>query len=200
MGQAQGTGVPTPPKDSPIGTTWSNTCYRGQMRSSVLDDAFAHDVWATLRLIDACLALNPEQLGTAVPGTYGSILETLRHLVGSDSGYLFDLTEDRTHLVEEDRMDLRELRTAMEGHGAAWSGLLGQNLDPDATVHEVDEDDGYERDATIGIRLAQALHHGTDHRSQICTALTALGVEPPGIDVWNFGLQAGRVVEVLPKS
>ena len=112
----------------------------------------------------------------------------------------FDLTEDRTHLIEEGRMDLRELRAAMEGHGAAWSGLLDQNLDPDATVHEVDEDDGYERDATIGIRLAQALHHGTDHRSQICTALTALGVEPPGIDVWNFGLQAGRVVEVLPKS
>jgi uncharacterized damage-inducible protein DinB len=44
------------------------------------------------------------------------------------------------------------------------------------------------------------LHHGTDHRSQICTALTALGVEPPGIDAWAYGLQAGRVVEVLPTS
>ena len=38
----------------------------------------------------------------------------------------------------------------------------------------------------MGIRLAQALHHGTDHRSQICTALTTLGVEPPEIDVWAF--------------
>jgi uncharacterized damage-inducible protein DinB len=67
-------------------------------------------------------------------------------------------------------------------------------------VKEIDDDDGFERDATTGIRLAQALHHGTDHRSQICTALTALGVEPPGIDAWTYGLQAGRVVEVLPTS
>jgi len=52
----------------------------------------------------------------------------------------------------------------------------------------------------LGIRLAQALHHGTDHRSQICTALTALGVDPPGIDVWNFGVQAGRIIETLPTT
>jgi uncharacterized damage-inducible protein DinB len=52
----------------------------------------------------------------------------------------------------------------------------------------------------MGIRLAQALHHGTDHRSQICTALTTLGVEPPSIDVWDFGERDGRVVEIPPPS
>jgi len=51
----------------------------------LLTDAFEHHVWATLRLVDACLPLSPEQLGTAAPGTYGSILDTMRHLVGSDS-------------------------------------------------------------------------------------------------------------------
>jgi uncharacterized damage-inducible protein DinB len=45
------------------------------------------------------------------------------------------------------------------------------------------------------VRLAQALHHGTDHRSQICSSLTSLGVEPPGIDVWEYGFANGRVVE-----
>ena len=170
------------------------------MSRSLLEDAFAHHVWATIRLVDACLPLSPEQLGTAVPGTYGSILETVRHLVGSDSWYLSDITGDRTRRIDEGRMDLAELRAAMEGDGAAWSAFLAKNLDPDAVLKEIDEDDGFERDATIGIRLAQALHHGADHRSQICTALTTLGVEPPGIDVWNYGLQAGRVVEVLPTS
>ena len=58
------------------------------MSSSSLDDAFAHHVWATLRLMDTCLALGPEQLETAVPGTYGSILDTQRHLVGADASYL----------------------------------------------------------------------------------------------------------------
>jgi uncharacterized damage-inducible protein DinB len=168
------------------------------MSGSSLDDAFAHHVWATMRLIDTCLPLSPEQLETAVPGTYGSILETMRHLVLGDSDYLSILTGDRAHLVDADGMDMPQLRVAMENNGVLWSGLLARDLDPDAMVHEVDEDDGYERDATVGVRLAQALHHGTDHRSQICTALTALGVDPPGIDVWNYGLQAGRIVETLP--
>jgi uncharacterized damage-inducible protein DinB len=61
------------------------------MGRSVLEDAFAYHVWATLRLADACLSLGPEQLDTAVPGTYGSILETVRHLVGADSWYLFSI-------------------------------------------------------------------------------------------------------------
>ncbi len=53
---------------------------------------------------------------------------------------------------------------------------------------------------TQGIRLAQALHHGTDHRSQICTALTSLGVDPPSIDVWDFAALDGRLLEVPPPS
>jgi len=51
------------------------------MTGSLLDDAFAHHVWATMRLIDACLPLSPDQLASGVPGTYGSILETMRHLI-----------------------------------------------------------------------------------------------------------------------
>jgi len=169
------------------------------MSRSVLEDAFAHHVWATLRLVDTCLPLSSEQLGTAVLGTYGSILETVRHLVGADASYLFTMTGGRTSLIDEDRMDLPELRAAMEGHGAAWSQLVAQDLDPDAiTVRR--GDDGSETHAPMGIRLAQALHHGTDHRSQICTVLTTLGVEPPGIDLWDFAEQDGRVVEISPTS
>ena len=166
----------------------------------MLDDAFAHHVWATTRLIDECLALSTKDLATNAPGTYGSIIETMRHLVEGDSEYLSIMTGDRAQLIGTEHMDLPELRVAMENDGVLWSGLLAQDLDPNAMVNEIDDDDGFERDATIGIRLAQALTHGTDHRSQICTALTALGVEPPGIDAWTYGLQAGRVVEVLPTS
>jgi uncharacterized damage-inducible protein DinB len=170
------------------------------MSGSLLGDAFAHHVWATLRLIDACLELSPQQLETAVQGTYGSILSTMRHLVGSDSWYLFDISGDRARRIDEGRMDLPELRAAMETDGAAWTEFLSRDPDPDAVSREVDEDDGYERDATIGVRLAQALHHGTDHRSQVCTALTTLGVEPPSIDVWEFGIRSGRVVDYPPGS
>ena len=167
------------------------------MGRSPIDEAFAHHVWATLRLIDSCLELTPEQLEAAVPGTYGSILETMRHLVGGDTYYLAHLTGDPAREIDSDGLGLGELRAEMEADERTWIELLAQDLDPDAVVKDVDEE-GYERDATIGIRLAQAIHHGTDHRSQICTAFTTLGVEPPLIDVWAFGLQTGRVVETSP--
>ena len=167
------------------------------MSRSLLEDPFAHHVWATLQLIDACLLLGPEELETSVPGTYGSILKTTRHLVGADSSYLFALSGGRIPAIDEAGMDLRGLRIAMESNGAAWSSLLVQDLDPDLIVVR-HRDDGSESGAPMGIRLAQALHHGTDHRSQICTALTALGVAPPAIDVWDFAEQGGRLSETPP--
>jgi uncharacterized damage-inducible protein DinB len=169
------------------------------MSRSLVADAFAHHVWATLRLIDACLPLSPGQLATGVPGTYGSIIGTLRHLVGADASYLFAVTGGRTPTIDEDRMDLGELRAAMEGNGSAWSSLLAGQLDPDVVVVR-HRDDGSESHAPMGIRLAQALHHGTDHRSQVCTALTILGLEPPAIDAWDFAWQDGRLVEVPPST
>ncbi len=169
------------------------------MSDSVLTDAFAHHVWASLRLLDVCLELSPEQLETPVPGTYGSILDTARHLVGADASYLYVTSGGRTPTIDEDSMSLPEVRAQMEAHAAAWTDILGDGLDPDAVLVR-HRDDGSETHAPMSIRLAQALHHGTDHRSQICTVLTTLGMEPPLIDVWDFGEQDGRVTEIPPTS
>ena len=73
------------------------------MTRPILDDAFGHHVWATIQLIDACLALSDEQLATTVPGTYGSILDTMRHLVGGDAGYLFVLSKGQVAEIQRGR-------------------------------------------------------------------------------------------------
>jgi uncharacterized damage-inducible protein DinB len=169
------------------------------MSRPLLADAFGHHVWATLRLIDTCLALETAQLETSVPGTYGSILDTMRHLVGADASYLFVLSGGRAVEIEEDRMNLHELRAVMEANAPAWASLVTEDLDPEATVIR-HRDDGSESHAPLGIRLTQALHHGTDHRSQVCTALTTLGVEPPAIDAWDYADQDGRLSETAPSA
>jgi uncharacterized damage-inducible protein DinB len=169
------------------------------MSRSLLSDAFEHHVWATLTLLDVCLSLSVEQLDTAVPGTYGSILSTARHIVGADAAYLVVMTGGRVPQIDEDNMDLPELRSKMADYGAAWSQLLAGPIDPEEIIVR-HRDDGSESRAPMGIRLAQVVHHGTDHRSQICTALTALGIQPPEIDVWDYGSQDGRVTEVPAPS
>ena len=170
------------------------------MTRPALADAFGHHVWASMRVLDTCLALTPDQLASTVPGTFGSILDTARHLVGSDAWYIFTLTGDRADLIDEDHMDIAELRASLEDREAAWAKLLAAYPDPDTVLTEIDDDDGFRKDATVGIRFAQAIHHGTDHRSQICTALTALGIEPPSIDVWDYGVAVGRNVESWTKT
>jgi len=164
---------------------------------TTLDDALAHHVWATLRVLDACMGLSPEQLETNVPGTYGSIMETLRHLVGSDASYLWVLTGGQRAEIDAERMDLAGLRAESERHAGAWSELLASDPDPEADVVR-HRDDGSQSHASMGLRLAQVIHHGTDHRSQVATALTGLGIESPEIDVWAYAEEQGRISVTEP--
>ena len=169
------------------------------MNGSMLSDAFGHHVWATVELIDACSALTAEQLQTTVPGTYGTIIDTLRHTVGADVSYLALLSGGAVEAIDEEALDLPALRAAMEATGPVWSNLLAQDLDPAAMVVR-HRDDGSESGAPLGVRLAQAIHHGTDHRSQVCTALTTLGIEPPEIDVWSYAWKQDRLFETPPTA
>jgi uncharacterized damage-inducible protein DinB len=146
-----------------------------------------------LTLADVCLELSDEQLATSVPGTYGTIFDTMRHLVGADASYLVVTSKGQVARIDEEAMDLAELRAQMERHGPAWANVIA-DADPDEVLVRL-RDDGSATHAPVSIRLAQALHHGTDHRSQICTALTSLGIEPPFIDVWDYGEQMGTVAE-----
>ena len=160
------------------------------MSGSMLHDAFAHHIWATERLIDACGTLTPEQLRTPAPGTYGSILATLGHIVGSDGWYLSFFREQPAPIDQDADFTLADLRSAITINGVAWTALLAGDLDPEHDL--VERGEGWEFHQPSGLRLAQVLHHGTDHRSQVCTALTSFGIEPPEIDLWAYGEATGR--------
>lgn len=166
---------------------------------SPLAVAFEHHTWATLRLLDACRQLTTEALETPVPGAYGSLLETLRHYISSDSFYLPIIDGGATHHESARELDLDGLVRHVEATGHGWQALFVRaDLDPDTMQHEVDPKDGYRRDAPLGIRLTQALHHGFEHREQCRLALAALGFEPPDLSGWAFGTATGLVEEVRP--
>jgi uncharacterized damage-inducible protein DinB len=164
------------------------------MPRSLLSDAYAHHVWATIRQIDACAELTEAQLATTVPGTYGSILETLRHIVDGDVFYLNILRGGEPEPFDKDRSDIATLRAVMVAHEPIWQELLAgfEGADPSTDIVE-HEGNGYETHAPLGIRLGQVLYHGTDHRSQVNTALSSLGLEPPAIEGWDIAREDGRM-------
>ena len=165
------------------------------MTRSILADAFSHHIWANQLVLDACATLTPEQLATPVPGTYGSIASTLRHLIQADSFYLWVQNGSTGELIRgENSLSIAELRAANDRHAERYGAILDGPQDPDIDVAE--HGDGWDYVATLGIRVAQIVHHGSDHRSQICTGLTALGVPPPDIDLWAYGAATGRTREI----
>ena len=48
----------------------------------------------------------------------------------------------------------------------------------------------------VSLYLLQAVNHGTEHRSQVATILTQLGVEPPDMDGWAYIFASGHMVDV----
>lgn len=163
----------------------------------MLREGLRHHCWATERLLDRCDSLSDEELTRHIPAIYGSTLDTVRHLVDADTWYLFcisggDLADGD---LEGDVMSLAELRAVAAANAAGWEAIAERGLDPDADLVVNREGSDVERHATVGIRLAQVLHHGSDHRSQIATALTTLGHEPPEFDVWAYGERVGLVRE-----
>ena len=51
-------------------------------------ELFKFNLWANLRLLEACADLEIVELNAALPGTFGSIGETLVHLVAAEERYV----------------------------------------------------------------------------------------------------------------
>ena len=158
----------------------------------MIREGLRHHSWATERLLDLCASLSDEELAERIPAIYGSTLDTVRHLVDADNWYLFAISGGDLGIADfdADELPLSEVRAVAGANAAGWEAIIERDLDPDADLVVIRED-GSVRHATVGIRLAQVLHHGSDHRSQICTALTMLGHAPPEFDVWAYGESVG---------
>jgi uncharacterized damage-inducible protein DinB len=147
---------------------------------------FDHHAWATHTLIDFCVTLPPDQLRATVPGTYGPIMPTLVHLVAADQRYLELMTGARAEhpLREGEDPPLGDLDTRFGGHARLWEDLVDKASELDVTIPP--RGPWQARPHAEDLLFLQAIHHGNDHRTHICTALGAIGLEPPEIDGWSF--------------
>ncbi len=156
-------------------------------------DPVRHNAWASRELIALCRGLPPEQLQASAPGAYGSIHRTLHHIVAAEDYYRSLLTgaPRRWHSADE-APPLEEVGRRADELGAFWEDFLASPFDPERLITEEDQEGTHRFRA--GVLIAQMLNHGTDHRTQVLTILTALGVDHPDLDAWEYGRATGRVV------
>jgi uncharacterized damage-inducible protein DinB len=148
-------------------------------------DFFKHNLWANLGLLDTCSRLTDEQLSASAPGTYGRICDTLVHLFRAEESYLARLMEREpaSTLRHGEFPGIEALREHARHSG---EGLIAvaETRDLAQVVRGTYRGESY--DLPLMVPLMQAIHHATDHRSQIATILTQIGVQPPDLSVWAY--------------
>jgi uncharacterized damage-inducible protein DinB len=160
----------------------------------ILIEAFRYNKWANLHLLDVCATLSQEQLELTAPGTYGTIAATWQHLGGAERRYLWRLGGDVGRFpVHEQFPGIGVLRKEAVISGDQLIEVASR-AKGDATVvsrwHE-----GAQR-VDLGVLLVQALHHGNDHRTHVCSILGQNGIEYGDMDVWAYGREIGAIVPV----
>ncbi|MEZ4503801.1 MAG: DinB family protein [Dehalococcoidia bacterium] len=158
----------------------------------LIEDFYRQNEWANLRLIEVCRALTDDQLDATGPGAFGSIRDTLVHLVGAEAGNVRRLGGNPVH--------------TLASRGAAWPGfdaledvirssaeaLIERARAVGGTAVVLEE--GRARvEIEANVLLVQAINHSTEHRSQICTILTMLDALPSDgdegqtiVDAWAW--------------
>ena len=159
-----------------------------------LRDLVRHNAWATNELLAYCRGLDEATLDETVPGTYGSIIETLQHLVDSEASYIRRLTGAwPDHPWKGDRaVGLEVLAERATILAATLEQYLAGEWDSE-TLGEAYGDEGEVLAVRAGIFLTQALHHANEHRAHVCTILGALGHEPPDVSAWGYADATGRM-------
>jgi uncharacterized damage-inducible protein DinB len=80
-----------------------------------------------------------------------------------------------------------------EDMASFWEELASSEFDPDRTIAGAERLDPSKKfEVKAGVLVAQVLNHGNEHRAQIYTVLTTLGIEPPELDGWHHGIATGR--------
>ena len=156
---------------------------------------FEQNAWATERLLEICEPLSNEQLDATVEDAYGSIRQTLTHLLSSEQYYLsrlgYPYPPDR--IVEGEFAGFEVMRRVARENAANFATAAVESAD--LVVPGNATDTFKDIDATVF--LVQAINHSSEHRTQIVTALSRLGAGPADLDAqidgWSWGEATGAL-------
>ena len=163
------------------------------MTENFLAKLFEHNNWANQKIIEACSALNDEQLDAPPQSaTEGSVRSTLLHLVSAQDNYLRLLTLPLEERQDRVWIEFSNIQESLQNSGKELLQLARDTSKLPAT--RIKTRDEYLVEPWV--LMVQIINHATEHREQIKSMLTAMGITPPSIDGWDFGESENALVPI----
>jgi uncharacterized damage-inducible protein DinB len=152
---------------------------------TTLVELIRYNNWANAQVLAACQKLTADQLASSAPGTYGTIRHTLEHIIRAEADYVGRLTGVRPQptFMWEDQPTLTDV-FAFAGQVAVALLDAVQHIPPTHLVHE--EEDGKYIDYQARHLFIQVVDHGIEHRTNITTILSSLGLPALEVDGWGY--------------
>ncbi len=167
-----------------------------------LDDLVRHNIWATKELLAFCKELDEETLSATVPGTYGTVIGTLWHLIASEASYLYRLTGAWPAYPWElaESVPFAVLEERATELARVWEEFLALDQVDTERLGEARGDEDEVFAVRAGVFLTQALHHANEHRAQILTIIGARGLDAPELSGWTYALATDRMTLKPPAT
>jgi uncharacterized damage-inducible protein DinB len=146
---------------------------------------FSHHLWANLRLLEHCAELTDEQLNATISGSFGSIQDTLQHIVTSEESYFSRISTGQPFNWPEETppMSIADMTAVLRKTGA---GLIEWAPKVKAKDTVLLDWNGTPREVPKTIILTQVINHATEHRAQVMAILTELGIQSPNLQSWPY--------------
>jgi uncharacterized damage-inducible protein DinB len=151
-----------------------------------LEGLYDYGYWANKKLFHVLSQLTPEEFTRSVAGSYGSIRNTMVHVLSAEWGWLSRCggLERGGRLKPDDYPTLESLIETWNKVETAVRDFLSKLKDEDLARNVEYMIDGAEGPSmALGELMQHAANHGVHHRGQVALLLRLLGYDPGNFDI-----------------
>lgn len=159
------------------------------MRANDLRHLYDYHYWANKKLLTAAKQLTPDEFTRTVAGSYGSVRNTLVHMLSAEWGWL-----DRCGGHPRGEKLNAENYPTLESVVAAWDAVEGYMREFLRPLTDADLarpvsfgfKPGEEHSKPAGHLLHHGANHAVHHRGQVALLIRMLGYTPGNFDLLFF--------------
>jgi len=160
---------------------------------------YDYGYWASRKLFQVMEQMTPEQFTQAVAGSYGSVRNTMVHVLSAEWGWLERCGGPARgpQLSADDYPTVAALAASwdtVEGYVRRFLDTL-RDEDLNRLVEFVMPRGGEKRVMSVGELLQHAANHGVHHRGQVALLIRLLGYTPGNVDMLIYDAEKRRAGE-----